>query len=1074
MKRNRRYAGLLCTAAFVIGLSGCTLKDQQPPRPTAAQQTGISQKKSETFISLTQPRSLKVKIAVALTKQQAEQAAGQVVWSLVADESVPYVNQEYYPNTSKGGALDTWVCSDGETPFFEKIKTGVVQEGKQVYLTLELANRCYFGDDLSVPHMNGGAYLDVCGYFQLTADWNGTRLGQMDAIKIVPYDRFHTMDEINAKLDELTELAKTSTGLYVEKLSMGKTQGDNGLPAQEMPYLLIAQSEAVPKRWQELQQQAQTDPSALLEQLKNGTQGDYQVPVLYSNVHANEVAATDGVLEFANMLIQAAATDGTLSYKRLQGFTEEGKAELARQMGPAGQKGALAVPDLVADRSSFLGFIKGKNKDGTVSDISIPVDLESYYIMETKSMTVDELLSEVFFIIVPEENTEGRTYLTRTSSGGFDLNRDNSFQTQAETQNMARLIAQWSPVSFTEFHGRVRNFQCEPCNPPHEPNFEYDLLAEHLMKGGEALGIAAVANNPLHQSYVIPQRDYLTYTGETAPDGTPQTEWLDPWDDMSTSYTPQYAMLHGTLAYTVEVPAYDDAMVQGVAYGALGQAVYVAEHKQEYFTNQTKIYERGVTNANSNAFEQVGQWFCDRYDIEGAEAALFRPEYNAAGENGNFYPECYIIPMDGENQRNLFAAGEMMEYLARNGVQVRLTQAPFVYQGTEYPTGTLIVSMYQAKRSVANSVLYDGTVITNWPVLYSEGITAFDKTRGFDMQVCAEPKEYESIAQVCGKPLNEEQTKAYLAKRTSYFTGPKGAQVIVKNTSEQAVAAVNQLLKDGHEVAVITQGEHRGSFLCSYESWQRAAAEYLLTGIGTADSQQAQVIKRAPIIYITGKPQDDRQGFVKSTLVSGAPQYNYDRQAMRTLGFTVTDDAAQADLIIGAAALDEAGAKAVQSGTPYLGYGELAVQSAVQLLPKGALVREKAADNAMDALAYVTYPVQSLVTASYQAEQDNILYGYGAGYFAQIPKEAQVLMRLDGSRELLEGFLPADGEHYDDFLNDSVQAISYEGKGAGNEDLKLVLFANSLTNKTHQRDEYTFIANTAFASVLKQASKGAA
>ena len=209
-----------------------------------------------------------------------------------------------------------------------------------------------------------------------------------------------------------------------------------------------------------------------------------------------------------------------------------------------------------------------------------------------------------------------------------------------------------------------------------------------------------------------------------------------------------------------------------------------------------------------------------------------------------------------------------------------------------------------------------------------------------------------------------------------------------------------------------------------------------------------------------------------TTLVSGSYEYNYDRQSLELMGFAVTEDASKADLIIGAAALDDAALDAVKSGTPYIGYGRRAIPSAAKLFPDGALVRETAGDNAMDALAYVTYPTETVINASYIAEGDDILYGYGAGYFAAIPEGADVLVKLDSSKGLLEGFLPSTGAHYQDFLNDSVQAISYQGKGADNAGLNVTLFANTLTNKVHQRDEYAFISNAAFASVLAETSTG--
>ena len=1012
------------------------------------------------IISLAEGREYKATIPIS-----ADVDPSAVTWTMVKDSSKSYVSKELFPNQTEGGSLDSWICDDGKTKFFGEVKTSVKDENGQKVLVAEFGtNDFFFGydwytgemyPDNSAPHDEGGAYLDSCGYFKLTAtDKDGKVLGAVP-VKIAPYDSFHTMDEIYTELDDMVAAAKDS-GIFVKKYSMGKSSGDI-YEALDMPYLIVAKDQSAVTKWLEFTEKAETQPDQVIADIKAGKYDDIKVPVMYSNIHANEVAAADGIMEFAWMLVNAATGDGKLSYNNLTGFTAEGKTEFESEKAAS----KMAVPDLVKDSATYLGWLTGDNSSSGI------VDLDKYYEQETVSTTLDELLDNVFFILVPEENVEGRTYITREASNGYDLNRDNSFQTTEETQNMQKLIAAFNPVSLTEFHGRVSAFQCEPCDPPHEPNFEYDLLAKHLIAGGEAIGIAAVANNDTYNSYVIPQRDYLTDNG----DGT--TYWSDPWDDMSTSYTPQFAMLQGTVAYTVELPGYNDAGAQLVKYGCLGQANYIAGEKLGYIESQTEIFSRGVGNKNSDAYELVGQWLCDQNDVEGAESDLFRPEFDGENENGNFYPECYIIPLDGVNQTNLQAAGDMMEWLSRNDVKVLVTDKEFTYEGVSYPAGTMIVSMYQAKRSVANGVLYDGTLISNWTVLYSEGITTFNETRGFDMVTVTEPAAYKTIKAVCGEWMDYDDCLSYIASKLgSFFTGKADGYVIISNASEDSTAAVNALLKAGKSVGMVTDSESDfyGDFVCSYADWQSVSAKYVLsgTGLAEADVPAAKLITKAPAVYITGEVGPDDAGFKWTSRVNWSHgNWNYDRAALELMGFETTSDPAKADLIMGASALDDAAKAEVLAGTPYIGYGSSAARKNIF---GDALVRSAA--DGMDCLGYVTYPTTTLVNASYVMDEDDVLYGYGVGYFSKIPDGAQVLVKMDGSKTPTEGFIKmidadqkASAKAY---LDGSVQAISYQGKLSADakNDVNIVYFANSLTHKVHQRDEYAFISNFAFSSLL--------
>ena len=1060
--RSRRFLAVLLTLALAVSLfmmpvSASWTMEEMNPNPNSAAVYGQSYPVQAVISLAAEQNGLCVTIPTSLSAAQltAAIAADSIQLSLVRNDARPYLDPALYPNQTAGGELSAWM-TQGNAEFFSNVKMSAEADGA---LKVTFDTAVYFvgrdgKPDSSAPHSAGGAYLDLCGYFTLCATTDTAVLGGAD-VKVAPYVDFHTMDEIYVAIDEVVKTG-IANGLYVVKCSMGQSTA-----GRDMPYIIVADSKSSVDAWLALTELAETQPTQVLADIEAGKYDDIRVPVLFSNIHSNEVAASDGVMEFAEMITSQSA----ISYQTLTGFTEEGKAELAKEMGPVGEAGSVAVPDLVKDSATYLGYLTVDNNGR-----SGKVDLDKYYTSQDNEIKVADLLKDVFFILVPEENVDGRTYVTRASSNGYDLNRDNSFQTTSETMNMQAMIGTFNPVSFAEFHGRVTAFQCEPCDPPHEPNFEYDLLAEHLVPGGEALGIAAVANNDEYNSYVIPQRDYLVYTGN----GT-ETYWADPWDDMSTSYTPQFAMLHGCVAYTVELPAYCDSTAQAVRYGILGNAAFVAADKLGYLADQVKIYERGTVNFNSNAYELVGQWLCDQYDVEGAEMDVFRPEFDGADQNGNFYPECYIIPMDAENQSNLQAAADMMIWLARNDVKVNVATESFTYDGVTYPAGTMIISMYQAKRSVANGALYKGTLIQGWTVLYSEGITSFNETRGFDMATVAEPAAFEAIKAVMGEDMDLAAATAYVnANVAASFSGVTGYDVIISNASEASTAAVNALLKAGKTVGMITEGKNVDDFICSYADYLTIKDQYVITATGVVGSLYTAQVLAQPVVYLTGAPRTvAASGFAYNQQVSSSSNWNYDNSAMKLMGFQTTETLEEGTVIVGATAPNADETAAVKSGVPYIGYGSSATATRATGAISADIVRT-GLSGSMDLKAYVTYPSSSLITASYISDMDNVMYGYGYGYFTTVPDDALVLVRVDGSKVPTEGFIPTNTEAraaaYEEFMNSNgILGFAYQADG-----MNIALFANSLTHKVHQRDEYALISNFIFMnSMTDEAYAGA-
>lgn len=245
----------------------------------------------------------------------------------------------------------------------------------------------------------------------------------------------------------------------------------------------------------------------------------------------------------------------------------------------------------------------------------------------------------MIFLLDYVENPDGRALNTRQTSTLLDPNRDNSYQTQPETQAVTAQIAKWTPLTFLDMHGFVSGFLIEPCTPPHDPNIEYDLVMPSMLEQANAMGKAGIANTK-YDSYHIPYEEYEKTQQDPNYKGTNATGW----DDASPAYTAVYAMHQGALGHTIEVPELNEDSLDAFYYAALGATDYVINNKQELFLNQLEIFKRGIQNENTNAAVKD-------YLINAQNESIGRP---GVDENTNFFPEYYILPVAKDLQKMIW------------------------------------------------------------------------------------------------------------------------------------------------------------------------------------------------------------------------------------------------------------------------------------------------------------------------------------------------------------------------------------------------------------------------------------
>ena len=194
------------------------------------------------------------------------------------------------------------------------------------------------------------------------------------------------------------------------------------------------------------------------------------------------------------------------------------------------------------------GSIHGSEYPGTDAAIQL-IETLAY----GNTPEIQNILNNVILIVNVVQNPDGRVMGTRRNANGFDINRDFMSQTQPETKVTVNIMTEWNPMITLDLHGFVNPMLIEPCTPPHNPNYEYDLYLQWA----------------LNQAYAM-EDEVFVQTGFDAL--IPYRDLPDGWDDWGAQYVPMYSMYHGSYGHTLETP-YRDSRGVDAHYAAVWGAL---------------------------------------------------------------------------------------------------------------------------------------------------------------------------------------------------------------------------------------------------------------------------------------------------------------------------------------------------------------------------------------------------------------------------------------------------------------------------------------------------------------------
>ena len=656
------------------------------------------------------------------------------------------------------------------------------------------------------------------------------------------------------------------------------------------------------------------------------------------------------------------------------------------ESGKLDYKVPVLINNTHADEQPGTDIVRDLFKQIATKDV-IHFNMTQDGVIKKVSLNVSELLDKFIFLFNFSENPDGSVANTRELANDLDPNRDASYQANPETVAISGLINKWNPMALYDLHGFVRDFLIEPTTPPHDPNFEYDLVSETMMEHAREMGNAGTTNTN-YNHYIIPK----VYYG-------------DGWDDAFSGYTGVYAVYHGILGHTIEIPETNHESFKAGSYAVLGGINYIKDNLDRLMANRLTFYSRGVNKVEDPRAEE---------ELVGPDGKTIG---RIKGDNPKFFPDYYVIPMTPNGVRDTQAAFDMIEYFKRNGVEVKELKADM----GPYKKGDLVIDMAQAKRGYANHILYKGSNESAWAAMYAELVVNFPDMRGFDADpIFADGKFDGFLGQVT-------HTKA---PRSQVGTAP---YYKVANNSATTVKAINAAIKAGAKVYKTKDG-----YIVDRKTLAHLLDNYALYAQPIVDAYPSGQTLKPLKVFVPKKYEawQGRETILDSQIVAG------------DLGFQVVDSIDDADVLI------------LQSGqfdpsllgkkpTMILGGDAMARLEELGLL-KGFDAEMFKDGWSHEGLLKALIDKNTNLSSGYSLK--DLFYSNSGSWIEGIPAGFKKIVEVAGDDFFISGWWPG----YDG-LSGKVMAID----GTYNNQ-PLFIYAGNPTNRRHTKNLFGWLANAIF------------